>query len=743
MRKYHLLLLLAASLLPFSKGSAQDQSLHFMSNLFQATKTNPAFRPDNKFTFHLLGISTGLSNSAFTINEFDRAASDLRNFESRLQKYNYIAFNFNTDVLAFRFKVRSFDFNFNVSENLDFRLNAPGDFVKFLAFGNAPYLGQTLRFDGLGADFNYYHELGFGFSQKIRRVTYGAKFKYLVGVANASTERSNISLLTDSSTYAITGEADFRYNLGGLAAMDTINTDISSLVNTLTDFGNTGIAMDFGASYDINDRFTVNASVLNAIGYIDWKTKAKSYEKNKAAYTFRGVTGNSIEDISNFDFEKLLDSLKTVFQPTELSNPYRSRITPRIFLSGVFNINPRNKLGLLYTGDLYNDNLRSGYTVSFDKQIGRIWNLCFTYSVFNNSYNNVGFGTWFRIAAFQVYAVTDNALAVLEPFDTKNVNLRVGINWVYGRPKRKKDTDDQPRLEDIKAAADKDSDFVDDKHDACPDVAGLFKFSGCPDTDGDGVQDSKDACPALAGLVQFGGCPDKDGDGIMDSKDECPSRAGILRYNGCPDTDGDSIPDAKDACPGVKGSVQRNGCPDRDGDGVVDSDDACPDTLGLAIYSGCPDTDGDSIPDSKDACRTVAGLKERNGCPAEEPVKARLSEEEEEIVNKVFSNLEFETGNAVIKSTSYPALDALNELLARKPKFKLRIAGYTDNQGNDAFNQKLSLSRANAVKKYLLEKGVDESRILAEGYGKENPVAANDTEEGRARNRRVEFTILE
>jgi hypothetical protein len=113
-----------------------------------------------------------------------------------------------------------------------------------------------------------------------------------------------------------------------------------------------------------------------------------------------------------------------------------------------------------------------------------------------------------------------------------------------------------------------------------------FKFGG-KDTDGDGIYDKDDACPEVAGLAQFNGCPDTDGDGI-DSEDACPEVAGLAALNGCPDTDGDGVADKDDACPDVAGLVALKGCPDADGDGVADKDDKCPTVAGPKDNAGCP-----------------------------------------------------------------------------------------------------------------------------------------------------------
>jgi OOP family OmpA-OmpF porin len=124
----------------------------------------------------------------------------------------------------------------------------------------------------------------------------------------------------------------------------------------------------------------------------------------------------------------------------------------------------------------------------------------------------------------------------------------------------------------------------------------VLKFGGT-DTDEDGVYDKKDACPEVAGLMEFNGCPDADGDGIKDSDDACPNVAGLVAMNGCPDADADGIADKDDMCPNVKGTKANKGCPDTDGDGVVDKNDKCATEAGPMANGGCPwpDTDGDSI----------------------------------------------------------------------------------------------------------------------------------------------------
>ncbi len=227
---------------------------------------------------------------------------------------------------------------------------------------------------------------------------------------------------------------------------------------------------------------------------------------------------------------------------------------------------------------------------------------------------------------------------------------------------------------------------------------------------------------------------DTDGDGIVDSKDKCPTVAGLAKYNGCPipDTDGDGINDEEDKCPKVMGLARYNGCPvpDTDKDGINDELDSCPTVAGLAKYHGCPipDTDGDGINDEEDKCPTVPGTKENAGCP-----------EIQKKMNELAKNVYFNLGTANISKKAIKPLDEVIAVLKANPTAKLSIEGHTDNTGKAELNKKLSQQRANVIAAYFTKKGIAATRLTAIGYGDEKPVADNKSEEGKAKNRRVEL----
>ncbi len=264
----------------------------------------------------------------------------------------------------------------------------------------------------------------------------------------------------------------------------------------------------------------------------------------------------------------------------------------------------------------------------------------------------------------------------------------------------------------------------------------VFKFGGT-DSDGDGIFDNDDACPQVAGIAKFNGCPDTDGDGIVDSKDACPEVAGLAQLNGCPDSDGDGIADKNDACPNVKGSKANRGCPDTDGDGIIDKNDKCPKEAGPRSNKGCPvrDADGDGVVDAKDKCPKKAGPASNNGCP-------QVTKEEVATLNSLFKSVFFKTGKYTFMPATYEILDSAAKIIVKYPTAKFTVSGYTDSVGNDARNLRLSQQRADAVRDYLVSKGVSSANLTSTGYGESNPIASNKTRSGRAQNRRVEIQLV-
>jgi len=268
------------------------------------------------------------------------------------------------------------------------------------------------------------------------------------------------------------------------------------------------------------------------------------------------------------------------------------------------------------------------------------------------------------------------------------------------------------------------------------------------DSDKDGITDDLDQCPdtPLGAVVDANGCPlDSDGDGVYDGLDQCPDtpKGAKVDMNGCPmDSDGDGVYDGIDQCPDTpkeaKGKIDAKGCPlDADGDGVPDYKDNCANTPKACKVdmNGCPvDSDGDGVCDGVDRCpETPSGKKVDNfGCPVSE----FIPEPEKPVV---LYGVNFETNKATLVESSKTLLNQVAASLKERPDVKVEVGGHADSRGSDAYNLKLSGARAEAVVQYLISQGVSPDQLSAKGYGETMPIGDNNTEEGRAKNRRVEL----
>jgi OOP family OmpA-OmpF porin len=141
------------------------------------------------------------------------------------------------------------------------------------------------------------------------------------------------------------------------------------------------------------------------------------------------------------------------------------------------------------------------------------------------------------------------------------------------------------------------------------------------------------------------------------------------------------------------------------------------------------DTDNDGIPDDKDACPDQKGTT-ANGCP--------------EVVEQAFNykNIQFEFNSSVLKTSSYEVLDEVARMMKTKPEAKFQLNGHSSAEGTEQRNMMLSVDRANAVKAYLVNNGIKSSNLITKGFGESSPLVSNDTEAGRAKNRRVEIKPL-
>ncbi len=603
----------------------------------------------------------------------------------------------------------------------------------------------------------------------------GGTFKYLKGIsAYTQIKKIDFTIKTDQPTGIPTQTQD-------IIDIRQVDMQVGSSIGSFDDItlqdilkGAGGVGFDVGAVYEFRPDWEDYTYTMDGVDGLQDKRENKymlkvgvslmdiggTKYKTSRTRVIKALTNNNNLDekerqrIENDPF--LADSVrKSLGGDIIQSDNFRAGLPTALHITADYRITNH-----IYANLTYIQNMRGRFAIGARQAsllaiTPRIefhgFELAFPLSL-QNGMRNFAFGTAIKLG--YLFLGSDNLAGALNMGKVNGADVYFGLSLPVRTPKKKRDKDEDgisDKLDDCKDIAgiwdfkgcpDSDGDKIKDQEDECPSEAGSADFKGCPDRDGDKVRDKDDTCPDVAGLIEFKGCPDKDGDKIQDKEDECPDVAGLVEFQGCPDTDGDKIEDKEDKCPEVAGLVEFQGCPDTDGDRIQDKEDACPDKAGLPQFKGCPDTDADGIMDKEDACPTVVGVRENNGCPEVKNAPPVITEEEKEVLKEVFESLEFEYGKTVIAQKSQESLRELAVILKKKERYRLSIEGHTDNVGNAQNNLKLSADRAKAVKTFLEKEGVRPAQLVSEGFGDKRPIADNKTEEGKKRNRRVEFKII-
>ena len=783
--KFALRSLIAALLIVFSINSKAQLYLGLQNDNYSGItgiSLNPAFIVDSRIAIdiNLASVSAEVWN-----NQFEIPADSLLTWEFSTDAFISRAVNntargaigLNIDgpgIMMTLSEKAAAAFTMSLRNHITVEQVTP-DLMEIIKDGfNSPALqGDSLS--GLGMRVNEMMWLEYG-------VTYGrelmdkgehylkgaARLKLTQGIASAyvNVEDLSLTLLDDSILSVHSSDITVGYN----EEIDMI--DLDSLV--AEDFrelarqkNNFGLGMDIGVVYEWRPD---HKQYLNPSPSIKWyraKNKYKvriglsildiggvKFNNGQYALSFTGmydsinVNNTGINDIDDF-----YDTMQSWFNASTAGATYRVGLPTALSLQADYHVKNGFYVNMTMYTALVNkkdaEHITAVSNYSFTPRYEWVWaGIAMPISV--NSFGAAKLGLNARLGP--VFAGVQNIGPWLGNPDVNGVQAHAGAKIIlpYGRakdvdtdndgiPDRLDECPEVPGVEMFAGCPDTDKDSIPDHQDSCVTIPGPRIHNGCPDMDGDGIIDKYDDCPRLPGVPEFNGCPDRDGDGVQDKDDLCPDKPGPKNKQGCPDTDGDGVYDNEDDCPEVRGLRSNNGCPegDIDGDGIIDKEDHCPEVPGPAENNGCPytDSDNDGVRDIDDKCPNTPGTIENDGCP-------ELKEEEKEILKRAFDNLEFETGKAVIRSSSYSSLDELAELMKANPEWKLRISGHTDNVGSEASNLTLSKNRANSTRDYLVRKGISADRFIVEWYGETKPIYPNDTPAGRQKNRRVEMEVV-
>lgn len=477
--------------MPFHLTGQENQTLYYMG-LPQSRLMNPALQSSCGFYLGLPGVSSvyfNFSNNSFSFDDFifkgtgEYADSlitilhpsyDIDDFLDKLPRRLNILSEAHVQLFDFGFRSGDTYFTFDITEKANFFMTLPKDLMTLAFHGNNAFVGGTADFTDFTLDMTYYRDYGISFSKKFNnRLTFGAKGKLLFGKVNLSLKNADLGITIDEgNAFTHTLHSDISFNV---SAPITVTTDSEGFIDSIRikedmdtdagiiDFilntGNMGIAVDLGAVYNITDYFTLSASVVD-LGYINWKQDVHNFI-SKGTYNFEGIDASPEFDVTDTMTlgdvaEAMLDSIADIFMPLSQEEAYKTMLPTKIYLGGTFNVSEKLKLGFLSRSQIYKGKIQQALTISANTNLGNALITSVSYTMSNNSYNNLGVGLSFRGGPFQFYFISDNIPVTFNkmqfeddvgdvtsfpfPADLKRINIRFGLNIVFGcNPKRFKD----------------------------------------------------------------------------------------------------------------------------------------------------------------------------------------------------------------------------------------------------------------------------------------------------------------
>ncbi len=426
-----------------SVNAQQELGLHFLPNTLQAAKTNPALLPKDK-------LIIGLPNGYFNLLHTSGTLNDILDFDDndgptkvkvnswidQLSPENLFQGNIELETFQLFYRFGKLSLNLNHAVKFDTRFFYPDTYIKLLGNGNAQFAGETIEF-GPDLQVNAHHEIGLGIGYDISdKITVAGKIKLLQGLGNISTVNPQASIFTDDDIYRITVKSQYSINGTDFISLDNngnFDLDFSDykIGNLFT--GNTGVGFDFGIVVKPMEQLTIAASIID-IGQINWKEKVSNFSTN-IDKTYEGVAIDfpallkgeeaDFSSIDTIDFENLFN-----FRETAVS--YSTKLPNKIYLSASYQLKMFT-FGALYHSESFRGERENAFAVNATAQIAKFFTLGATYSNRFDDTHNIGVNTTLKLGPVQVFAVSDNIMAAFQPYDSQQVNARVGLNIVIGQ----------------------------------------------------------------------------------------------------------------------------------------------------------------------------------------------------------------------------------------------------------------------------------------------------------------------
>lgn len=437
--------ILTISLINISK--AQDHIIHNMTNLHQSINNNPARQTNCQIyiglpiiTHTYFDLTVPFTYKKIFTEQADGKYGNIDDIYNNLNEVNYFNFESYLTLLRTGFWVKDYYITAGINNKIYNRTGFPKSIFE-LKDGNYREDGTPLSFSNFGEDFTAYNEIQLGVSNEIiPDLTVGASVKLLFGLANFTTKTSEIKWYTDTDPegnfeYTFNTEFDIRSSMpiywsetydsetnlpNGIESDTTWNFEenfLDSISQYIFPTQNFGLGFDFGAIYEIDDMFTVSASIID-LGFINWGKNTKTVTQ-KSEFVFTGADPasyiesfeqmtDSFSVIMDEYLEDFVDTLVGLAKPTFKEESYSTGLNTKIYIGGTYKPLDWLDVGLLYRGYFWDRKLHSSVSFSATANFWYGWSAALSYSIYNKKYNNIGLGFAYKLGPLQFYGMMDN-----------------------------------------------------------------------------------------------------------------------------------------------------------------------------------------------------------------------------------------------------------------------------------------------------------------------------------------------
>lgn len=411
--------------------------LHFM-DLWQSSKTNPAYLSESKIVMGLPSLHLNYYN---TSGDFNQVIVDYIEEETTIkagdalsnlsEEGNLLRGGSEVETLSFGYRLGDIQIGISHAQKTFVLMDYPQTLAKLFFEGNGQYVGQTIALDH-DIDMISYNEFALSSAKRYGNLTVGVRAKYLTGIASATVVNNKISLNTDSDIYQLTLNSDYQLNTSSFINSDDLNNfNFAWRDYRLKDVftKNVGYAVDFGVTYEVNDKLKIAASVLD-IGEIKWTENVNNYS-SKGASTYDGFDFAQFSTNDSISFNSALDTLENTFNFDNTNEEYTTTLPTKFYLSASYQLNDMIRLA----GAFYNENYKGQnypmVAVGANAQITKLLAVGGTYSARKDSAFNLGLNFAIKLGPAQIYATADNILAVTKTYERSNANIRTGLNLLF------------------------------------------------------------------------------------------------------------------------------------------------------------------------------------------------------------------------------------------------------------------------------------------------------------------------